>query len=64
MLFLDLHTSRSYGMSAPQGLSYAELDAYARVWDRPWEPEELETIRAVDRAFLQIATQRDEPVSV
>jgi len=59
-MFVDLHQSRSYGMGGPSGLSYTELDAYARVHDRRWSSVELEAIRAVDRVFLATAAERDE----
>jgi hypothetical protein len=39
-------------MSGPGALSYAEIDAWARLTDTHIEPWEVEAIKAMDRAFL------------
>jgi len=65
--WLDLHASRSYGgMGTPMGLSYAELDAYARLLRRRWSRFELEAVRAVDRVYLstQAEASAERPTTI
>lgn len=50
--FGDLSGTRPMGFSGYQPVTYAEIDAYARLHDLPIEPHHVATLRAMDRAFL------------
>ena len=53
-------------MGTPMGLSYAELDAYARLLRRRWSRFELEAVRAVDRVYLstQAEASAERPTTI
>jgi hypothetical protein len=55
--FVALCRTRSMGFAAPSPLTYAEIEAYARLNRWPLEPHHVETILALDRAFLDHAGQ-------
>lgn len=49
--FADLCTTRAQG----NPISYAEIEAYARLYRWPVEPRHVEMIRALDRVWLEAA---------
>lgn len=53
--FTDLNAARSYGMAGPNPISYAEIEAYARLHRWPLEPRHVDLITAMDRAWLDHA---------
>lgn len=53
--FTDLNAARSYGMAGPNPISYAEIEAYARLHRWPLEPRHVDLITAMDGAWLDHA---------
>ncbi len=51
--FLELHSSRTPGFSAPNRITFADIDAYQRVSGVTFEGWEVEAIRRADTAFLK-----------
>jgi hypothetical protein len=51
--FWDLSACRSGGMNGPNPISYTELEAWARMTCTVLEPEEVDALRSMDRAFMQ-----------
>jgi hypothetical protein len=56
--FVDLSLARSYGPHGPNPISYAEIEAWARVTGTPAQPHHVEVLRAMDDAWM--AKARDE----
>jgi hypothetical protein len=59
-IFLDLHQTRATGMG-PSPISFTEIEAYARLMRWPLQPHHVETIRAMDRAWLDHISGEDAP---
>jgi len=53
--FADLSATRTYHAAGPHPISYAEIEAYARLMRWPLEPRHVELIRALDRVWLEYA---------
>jgi len=56
--YLDLRASHAPGPGGPSALTYAELDAWARLTRQEPTPWEIETLRAIDVAFFGVAKRR------
>lgn len=56
--FLDLHATRTSGFAAPNAISYAEIDAYARLHRLPLQPHHVALIRAMDEAWMHEARKQ------
>ncbi len=50
--FLDLHETRSFGMNGPNPITFAEIEAFARLMRWPIEPHHVSLILAMDRAWI------------
>lgn len=50
--FLELAAARSYHAGGPNPISFAEIEAWARLKRWPLEPRHVEAIRALDAAWL------------
>lgn len=59
--FGDLSGTRSMGFSGYQPISYAEIDAYARLYRLALEAHHIVTLRAMDRAFLDALDDAKPP---
>ncbi|WP_102960210.1 phage tail assembly chaperone [Mangrovicella endophytica] len=53
--FGALHRRRSFGMTGPQPISHAEMEAFARVERLPLQPHHAQLLRAMDDAWLDHA---------
>lgn len=62
--FQDLHGTRQVGFSGFQPLTYAEIDAYARLHRLPLEPRHVGILRAMDRAFFAAIDKAKPPEGV
>ena len=62
--FGDLSGTRPMGFSGYQPISYAEIDAYARLHRLPIEPHHIAALRAMDRAFLDALEGAQPPAGV
>ena len=56
--FLDLNRSRTYHMSGPNPISYAEISAYARSMHWPMEPRHIAILRAMDGEWMEHARRQ------
>lgn len=56
--FNDLSRTRTGTGYGPNPLSYAEIEAYARLYRWPLEPRHVDLILALDRAFLDHVARR------
>ena len=52
-IFVDLAKSRSYGANGPNPISFAEIEAFARLNRWPLQPHHVEIIRALDETWLK-----------
>lgn len=50
--FVRLSNARSYSQLGPNPISHAEIEAYARLMRLPLTPHHVETLRAMDEAWL------------
>lgn len=55
--FNDLCRTRTGNGYGPNPLSYAEIEAYARLYRWPLEPRHVDLILAMDRVWLERARQ-------
>lgn len=51
--FVDLHATRTRGMTGPNPISFQEIEAYARLHRWPMEPRHVDLIRAFDMEWLK-----------
>lgn len=58
-IFLELNATRTVGF-APNPISYAEIESYARLRREPIRPFEIDIIRALDATFLKAARVMSE----
>lgn len=56
--FVELSATRSYSMTGPNPISYAEIEAWARLHRWPLEPSHIGSLRAMDDAWLEHAQSR------
>lgn len=62
--FLDLHETRAEGFGGPAPITFAEIDAYARLMRQPFEPHHVAGIRAIDRAWMdQVPKEKARPAA-
>jgi len=59
--FCDLSASRTMGYSAPNPISYAEIEAWARLHRWPLQSHHVAILRALDNAFVSWATSGGRP---
>jgi hypothetical protein len=57
-LFVDLSRTRTYHASGPNPISYAEIEAFRRIYRWPLEPHHVDVIRALDSAWLDLARKK------
>lgn len=50
--FVDLHQTRTHGFAGPNPISFAEIEAYARLHRWPLAARHIDLIIALDRAYL------------
>ncbi|MDO5643705.1 MAG: hypothetical protein Q4G26_15140, partial [Paracoccus sp. (in: a-proteobacteria)] len=50
--FADLSRARSIGPNGPNPISWADLEAYARITRQHWEPRHYQIVMALDRVWL------------
>lgn len=55
--FADLCRTRTYHMAGPNPISYAEIEAYARLYRWPLEARHVDLILAMDRVWLEHAAK-------
>lgn len=53
--FQRLSRARSCGPTGPNPISYVEIEAYARLMQLPLEPEHVQILTAMDRAWMEHA---------
>lgn len=58
--FCELSSARGAGGLGPAAITYPDLDAWARLTRRAPTPWEVGTIKALDAAFLKVATEKRE----
>jgi len=58
-VFVALHETRGGGMGGPQPITFAEIEAYARLMRWPLAPHHVATIRAMDREWIQFVSRQD-----
>ncbi|MCM2440709.1 hypothetical protein HGO34_13390 [Agrobacterium vitis] len=56
--FQDLNQTRSFGFSAPNAITYGEIDAYARLTGAPIAPRHVAALLAMDAAYLRFHQKR------
>lgn len=61
--FAELSASRSYGMAGPDPLSFAEIEAWARLKRWPLEERHVDLIWALDRTWIDHAYARQPNAS-
>ncbi|SKA26297.1 phage tail assembly chaperone [Consotaella salsifontis] len=59
--FGELHDARGYGMTGPNPISFAEIEAWARLRRLPLQPHHVEILRAMDAAWIEAAQKRSAP---
>lgn len=60
--FLELSATRSWHASGPNPISFAEIDAWARLMRWPVEPRHVSLLRALDEAWLaHFYSKREKP---
>lgn len=59
--FLDLSATRGVGFDGPAPITFAEIEAYARLMRLPLEPRHIAIIRAIDRAWIDKAARTERP---
>ena len=57
-LFMELNASRTYNAVGPNPISYAEIEAFARLHRWPLQPRHVAIIRAMDDAWLAHAYRK------
>jgi hypothetical protein len=60
-LFVEISASRTYHAAGPHPLSFAEIEAWARLFRWPLQPHHLAAIRAIDDAWLAHAFAKIRP---
>lgn len=50
--FLDLHQARTFHSAGPNPIAFSEIVAYAQLTGWPMRAHHIETILAMDRAYL------------
>jgi hypothetical protein len=55
-IFLELHATRAVGF-APCAITHAEIEAWSRLHREPVRSFELEIIRAMDVAYLEVVSR-------
>lgn len=58
-IFCELSASRTYHTAGPNPISYAEIDAYCRLFRWPLQPHHVDIIRALDAAYIEHAYDRN-----
>ena len=53
--FTDLSRARSYNAAGPNPITYAEIEAYARLHRWPLRPDHVAALRQLDDAYLEHA---------
>ncbi|TFF27510.1 hypothetical protein E3C22_03370 [Jiella endophytica] len=56
--FVDLHQARRYSMAGPDPISYAEIEAYARMNRLPLEPRHVAVLRKMEDAWMARARRQ------
>jgi len=56
--FIDLCGTRTYHAAGPHPISYAEIEAYARLHRLPLETRHIRLIRVLDRVWLEYANSK------
>lgn len=51
--FIDLDQTRSFGQNGPNPVSFAEIEAWARLQGYPLRPRHVAVIRAMDSALIR-----------
>lgn len=51
-IFIGVARSRTYHAAGPNPLSYAEIEAYCRLYRWPLEPHHIDVLTAMDDAWL------------
>lgn len=59
-LFMEISASRTYHAAGPNPISYAEIEAYARLHRWPLAPHHVASIRALDDAWLEHAYRKQD----
>lgn len=59
-LFMEISASRTYHAAGPNPVSFAEIEAYARLHRWPLRPHHVAIIRALDDAWLEHAYRKQE----
>jgi hypothetical protein len=58
--FAQLHSGRTWGFSAPNAITWSEMDAWARLTrsrPRPWE---VELLHLLDRCYLSVYAEEQD----
>jgi len=58
--FLDLHKGRSYGMSGGNPLTWSDIAAWCNLTGIVLSSWEVDTIKALDMAWVASANERDD----
>lgn len=61
--FNDLAASRTWHASGANPVSYAEIEAYARLHRLPVRPDHVAALRAMDETYLRVLAARRQDVS-
>lgn len=56
--FADLSRTRTYHAAGPHPISYAEIEAYARLMQWPLEPRHVALIRELDAVWIDRARKQ------
>lgn len=59
-IFMEIAASRTYHAAGPNPISYAEIEAYARLHRWPLAPHHVASIRALDDAWLEHAYRNQD----
>lgn len=60
MVFGALSASRGYGMSGPLAITYLEMQAYRDLMNTTLTAWEVETLKAMDKVFLEETYKKQE----
>jgi hypothetical protein len=53
--FVDLHHTRGSSFSGAEPIRYAEIEAYGRLMQVPFQPQHVSMIRAIDQLWIEKA---------
>jgi hypothetical protein len=59
-LFMEISAGRTWHMAGPNPISFAEIEAFARLHRWPLQPHHVAIIRALDDAWLEHAYSRTD----